>query len=385
MILRSKVAALVACAAAASWLACSSDESRETPADADAAPPPVTEAADASAPIDAAPDPTADCATQIVDGLPHRLGCLDLYADVGAKTVSADYAAFTPGVELWSDGAEKHRWVKLPAGAKIDASDPNEWVFPVGTTLAKEFAVSGKRIETRFFRKDAKGWHHAAYRWNEAETEAARVDQGERVALPNRTPYEIPKSADCTYCHAGRKEPVLGFEPVSLGVAAAKGVTLAALVAAGRLSPAPTTTTFTVPDDGTGKLAAAAGWLHANCGHCHNESPAAGAYGAKLKLLLKATELSPPDGGAASAGALAVVRTGVCAPSERFDDAAGANFLYVRGGAPAKSLVSLLSGSRGAPGQESIVNQMPPLVSHMVDPIGHAALDAWITARPPCP
>lgn len=385
MVLRAKVVGLVACAAAAvGWLACSSEGGGEAAPEADGAPPPVVEVEEAGATTDAAPKPD-DCTSQIVDGLPHRLGCLDLYTDLGAKTVSADYASFTPGVELWSDGAAKRRWVKLPAGATIDATDPDDWTFPVGTTLAKEFAIDGKRIETRFFRKDGVGWHHASYRWNEAETEAVRIDQGERIALPNRTPYEVPKSADCNFCHAGRKEPVLGFEPVSLGLASAMGVTLAALVAAGRLSPAPTRTALAIPDDGTGKLAAAAGWLHANCGHCHNEAPKAGAYGAKLKLLLRATELAPPDGGVASAGALAVLRTGVCVASERFDDAAGANFLYVRGGEPAKSLASLLAGARAAPGQESILNQMPPLVTHAVDPIGHAALDAWITARPPCP
>lgn len=390
MLDRSKAAALVVCAAATlGWLACSSGDGAGAPAPpepaADAAPPPVTTAEDASPAVDAAPPPVDDCGTQIVDALPHRLGCVGLYTDIAAKAVSPDYAAYTPGVELWSDGAEKHRWVSLPTGGTVDATNPDEWTFPAGTTLAKEFAVAGKRIETRIFRKDDKGWHHASYRWNDAETEADRIDLGATVPLPNRTPYEIPKSADCIYCHAGRKEPVLGFEPVSLGLPAAKGLTLAALVAAGRISPTPSKTALTIPDDGTGKLAAAAGWLHANCGHCHNEATTAGAYGARLKLLVKTSELAPPDAGVASSANLAVVRTGVCLPSERFDDTAGTNFLYVRGGDPAKSLASLLSGSRAAPGQENIVNQMPPILTHMVDATGHAAFDAWISALPPCP
>ena len=42
--------------------------------------------------------------------------------------------------QLWADYATKQRWILLPPGTKIDATDPNEWVFPVGTKVWKEFS-----------------------------------------------------------------------------------------------------------------------------------------------------------------------------------------------------------------------------------------------------
>ena len=60
---------------------------------------------------------------------------------------------YTPSTPLWSDGAQKQRWIELPPNTQIDISNPNEWTFPVGTKLFKEFRVNGKRVETRMFQK----------------------------------------------------------------------------------------------------------------------------------------------------------------------------------------------------------------------------------------
>ena len=45
-------------------------------------------------------------------------------------------------VELWSDGAKKQRWIQLPPGEKIDVADLDNWQFPKGTKLWKQFTVS---------------------------------------------------------------------------------------------------------------------------------------------------------------------------------------------------------------------------------------------------
>ena len=81
--------------------------------------------------------------------LPERLSETGLYADVATKRVAEGLLAFTPQYPLWSDGARKSRWIALPPGTSIDASDPDAWVFPVGTRLWKEFAFE-RRIETRY-------------------------------------------------------------------------------------------------------------------------------------------------------------------------------------------------------------------------------------------
>ncbi len=78
---------------------------------------------------------------------PSTLACTGLYADIVTKTLAPGVRFYAPAVPLWSDAAQKGRWIQLPAGTQIDASDPNEWTFPVGTKVWKEFskAASGSR------------------------------------------------------------------------------------------------------------------------------------------------------------------------------------------------------------------------------------------------
>src|SRR5688572_22461093 len=77
--------------------------------------------------------------------LPRRISELGVYSDLRTGTVVADARPYVPSFELWSDGASKRRWIRLPRGARIDTSDLDAWRFPVGTELFKEFWASGKR------------------------------------------------------------------------------------------------------------------------------------------------------------------------------------------------------------------------------------------------
>jgi hypothetical protein len=326
-----------------------------------------------------------DCAADVqADGLQQHLDCTGLYTDFASKTVAAENKLYTPGVTFWSDGAEKARYFYLPPGAKIDIANFDEWKFPNGTKVWKEFKVDGKRIETRLYLKAKDSWRHTTYRWNAAETDAVRKDNGEKVPIAGKTvSYEVPNTGQCDACHAGRTEPLLGIEAVSLGLPTAQGVTLASLAADGRFSVAPPTTTITIPDDGTTKAAPALGWLHANCGSCHNNNPNAGAAFTGQFLLLRPSQLLP-EAGVVSAVDLDSYKTTVNKVSNRQDVDAGTNYLRIAGGDPAHSLLSILSGRRvtGTDEPNSGI-QMPPLVTRQVDTAGHALLDAWITVIPP--
>lgn len=56
----------------------------------------------------------------------------------------------------------------MPEGEAIDASQPEEWAFPVGTRFWKEFSFEGSRVETRFSPKLPDGsFRFAAYVWGE--------------------------------------------------------------------------------------------------------------------------------------------------------------------------------------------------------------------------
>jgi hypothetical protein len=375
--------------AASIWAGCSSDEGGTTDAPDSAIPDssvPDTYDPPKEAGIDASP-PKRDCAADVqADGLQQHLDCTGLYADFGAKTVAPENKLYTPGVTFWSDGAEKARYLYLPPGAKIDIANFDEWKFPNGTKVWKEFKLAGKRIETRLYLKTKDSWRHTTYRWNDAETDAVRKDSGERVMQAGKPDYEVPNTGQCDACHAGKTEPLLGIEAVSLGLPTAQGVTLASLAADGRFSVAPPVTTITIPDDTATKVAAPAlGWLHANCGACHNDSPNAGAAFTKQFFMLRPSQLLP-EAGTATVQDLDTWKTAVNVPSSRQDVDAGTNYLRIAGGDPAHSLASILSGRRvtGADEPNPII-QMPPLVTRQVDTQGHALLDAWINALPPPP
>ncbi len=329
-----------------------------------------------------------DCANDVdPDGIWKHLECSGLYASFADKQVASDVRPYKPAFELWSDGAEKQRWVFLPAGSKIDISDWNDWSYPVGTKLWKEFKLGGKRIETRLFTKlPDQSWAHTVYRWNADESDAVRKDGGESIAGlgPDGGPYEVPSSGQCDQCHMGRKDQVLGFEAVSLGLPNATGQTLARLVEEGWLSQAPPATTFDLP--GSAEAKAAIGWASINCGACHNANTNAAATFRK-HMLVHASELLPADGGTPPAvEQLDFYKQTYCVDAFRTDPDAGAPYKYIRGGSPASSMMSILAGRRTAP--DVLPNpgvQMPPIVSRAVDQQGVAAFNAWVATLPACP
>jgi hypothetical protein len=315
---------------------------------------------------------------------PQDLRCTGLYASWSAKTLAPGVRAYAPAVPFWSDGAAKERFVYLPPGQTIDTSDMDDWVLPVGTKLWKEFRIGGTRIETRIYFKIAPAtWSRTTYLWSsDGETSATRLDTGARNLAG--TTYEIPQAIDCDQCHAGKKDQLLGFDAINLGLPGASGVTLAVLAAEGKLSSAPATTALAIPNDVTGVAPPAVGWLHSNCGSCHARYPLAAAFATFMYTRLTVAQLYP-DAGAATVKALDVYATtaGVDATQPAYTG------LGMKRLAPASadtSLVAHLAGRRdpldGGASADAAAGQMPPLASHVVDDAGVAALRAWINAMP---
>jgi hypothetical protein len=326
------------------------------------------------------PDTTVHCDTdQQADGLYTHLQCAGLYSNILAKTIAPELKPYTPGLVLWADGAEKQRWISLPPGQKIDNTDPDEWVFPNGTKVWKEFQLDGKRIETRLYAKGADGiWQHTTYVWDDAESDARRADGGKLIPRPNGTPYEVPTSNECNECHSGRKDRLLGLEAVNLGMPGAQGVTLASLVKDGLLTNPPASTTVAFPEDATGKAAAALAWVHVSCGPCHNRSKDSSAQNSMIRFLTYPSDLALPV-----TGLDAYTTTVDRQTSTDIPDGGGAQFQVIKRGDPSSSLASYLSGRRVAPGDvPNVKQQMPPIVTRLVDTKGHQLLDDWITALP---
>lgn len=316
----------------------------------------------------AATDVIAGCEGASDEGAPQDLRCTGLYTDVAAKTLSAQARPYTPAVSFWSDGAEKARFIKLPEGAKIDTQAMDDWKFPVGTKLWKEFQVNGRRIETRFFQKIRDDrWQQATYVWTPDQASATKAD-GAEIDLGGGAMYHVPKSSECNDCHRGRLDKVLGFEAVSLGQPTATGLNLAALVAEGRLSAPPAKTSVTLAQDATGKSADAVSWLHVNCGtSCHTGTPQGTGYGTGLVLRLSWDEIAnkPP-----AEWAIMKATIGASIRSPKW-----AGETRVTPGDPSASVLYRLLSQRGG-------QQMPPIATKVVDERGRAAVEAWIAAMP---
>ncbi|MEZ4234179.1 MAG: hypothetical protein R3B89_33705 [Polyangiaceae bacterium] len=195
---------------------------------------------------------------------PARLSETGLYADVTSESLADGVQAFEPQFKLWSDGATKRRWVYLPDGAQIDTSDHDYWVYPQGTKLWKEFTRDGVRVETRMLEKTAQGWTMIAYQWQADQQDALPVPDG--VENASGTSHDIPSVSQCQQCHDNLPDRSLGFTEVQLAHSGG-GVTLQGLIDSNRLTSPPSVSPL-VPGDATAR--AALGYLHANCGMCHN-------------------------------------------------------------------------------------------------------------------
>jgi hypothetical protein len=290
--------------------------------------------------------------------LPKRLSQTGLFAEGGTETLAQGVRTYTPRFALWSDGAEKRRWFRLPSGTRIDTHDMDAWLFPEGTQFWKEFTRDGVRVETRLLQKigPADGdWVGMAYLWDDAQHDAYAVPYGAIDALG--TPHNVPAASECMACHGGTKSRVLGFSAIQLGSdSSASGLVLSDLVEAELLTQEPDDLELVVP--GTSTEQTALGYLHANCSSCHNQARPS-HDGARcfepdnaLDFRLNVAELREPAD-------TATYRT---------------MGKVVRRGHPGESRLIELVSHRG------MFKQMPPLASERVDEDGVALLRAWIGA-----
>jgi hypothetical protein len=273
-----------------------------------------------------------------------------LYRDIANKLLAPDLIAFEPTYKLWSDGAEKHRYVRVPAGERIDTSDMDHWQFPVGTMFFKEFSLGGKRLETRLVARTGPGerdYFMGAFVWNDDESDATFVPDGQSNV--RGTEHDVPKVKNCFTCHDGDTGRVLGFSAVQLPDAPVALLT------------EPPDAPFQVPGDA--RTVAALGYLHANCAHCHNEN---GAARPDTDMILR---LSVHD---TRAEDTATYRTTVGVEMQYFESSPLS--LRIAPGAAEDSGVFFRMSQRGPK------TQMPPLATEIVDDDGIESVRAWIDA-----
>jgi hypothetical protein len=287
-------------------------------------------------------------------GRPTLLSQAGLYRDFASRELASDLFDFAPTHVLWSDGATKRRFLRLPPGKNIDTSDPDHWVFPVGTQLWKEFSSNGVLVETRLIERTGPGdmdYWMGSFVWRDDESDAEFAELGAQDI--RGTDHDAPTAQQCWTCHLGEPGRILGFSAVQLPAA-----TLAQI--APRLS-APVEP-YVVP--GAPAVSAALGYLHANCGHCHSEFGIA-RPDTDMILRLVVADVTVAD--------TATCRTTFGQPLTRFHDPAVS--LRVAPGDPDASGITFRMATR------EVGKQMPPLATEKVDTVGLDAVRAWIATN----
>lgn len=201
---------------------------------------------------------------------------------------------------LFSDYADKNRFVWMPSGKSARYRENDTFEFPHGAVLAKTFFFSGKRIETRLLVNTKNGWVGLPYVWNAEQTDATLEIVPDPVAVEYRHAsgevekfdYVIPNSNQCMGCHenSGVMEPI-GPKTRHLNkmfdYPDGRENQLARWSKAGYLEGVPESPPRAAVwnDPSTGSLGQRArAYIDINCGHCHNPRGPANTTGLKLTV-----------------------------------------------------------------------------------------------------
>jgi cytochrome c553 len=322
---------------------------------------------------------------------PALLSETGLYAGGGTSEIDSRNRPFSPQYPLWTDGAAKRRWVRLPEGAAIDATNLSRWEFPIGTKFWKEFGFDGRKVETRMlWRVSAERWVFATYVWNDAQTDAALAPE---TGIPNIAEvapgkrHSIPGIADCRACHDSARTEILGFNALNLSddrdpnaphaetltreMLTLKTLTEENLIAPARpeLISAPPRIAASSPE-----ARAALGYLSTNCGNCHNRESSLASLGLDLKYSVAVRgggSSDPPANECAPALVTTAGKRGHWVVPEAQEESR----LINPGKPEASAIIRRVKSRRPS-------SQMPPLGSVLVDKQGVDVLTAWVNSSP---
>lgn len=301
---------------------------------------------------------------------PKTLSATGCFASTAPLVPAAGVIPYDVRSPLWSDGADKQRWLALPDGAQVHIGADGDWELPIGAVLLKSFSVGGRRVETRMLVRHADGdWAGYSYEWNDAQTDAVLLEVGKDRDLGGQT-WTFPSRAQCIECHTAAAGHTLGLETAQLnrdlvypgGVSANQLATLDHIgLFDARLWQLPDELSrLPVPADAGPVADRARAYLHGNCSFCHRPG---------------GTGRGPADFRFSTPFAA----VGVCDAVPQTGDLGVAGARLLKPGDPSRSIISLRTHAPfGA-------DRMPPLGSHLVDPVGTQVLDDWIRAVISCP
>ncbi|WP_458626525.1 PQQ-dependent sugar dehydrogenase [Winogradskyella sp. PC D3.3] len=170
--------------------------------------------------------------------MPQLLSETEIFTDLTTLEVNEGIVPYELYESFWSDGALKRRWIAVPntdgvysgPEEQIKYSEYNDWEFPPGTVIIKQFNLQiddnnpsiTKKIETRFSIVDKNGdWYFLTYNWNDTQTDAVlqttSLNETVTIATDNnggtRTQtWHFPSNTECNTCHNEANKGNLGLK-----------------------------------------------------------------------------------------------------------------------------------------------------------------------------
>jgi uncharacterized repeat protein (TIGR03806 family) len=271
---------------------------------------------------------------------------------------------------LWSDDADKGRFMAIPDGAHIDIDDEGRLQLPVGSIVGKNFILDNRIIETRLLLhyQQPHGWKGYSYEWNDTQTEASLLGAAKDKDI-NGQIWHYPSRAECDACHTPVAGFTLGPEIAQLNrsfLYAETGINANQLISLDSIDVLSrplndvekSTTLYAIDNTAYSAERRARSYLHTNCANCHQPG---GPGGGDMDLRM-ATPL--PE-------------AGICNTAPLNDSLGLTNPVIVAPGNPDQSILVLRM-------EDTEVHRMPPLASTIVDTQALAVIRTWIDQLEDC-
>jgi uncharacterized repeat protein (TIGR03806 family) len=315
-----------------------------------------------------------------------HLSSYRLFDDIKSQAAAPALFAYDLNTALFSDYAQKHRWLYLPDGAVAGWQDADPLDLPVGTVIVKTFAFPHDRrdltagedlVETRLLVHRAAGWDAVSYLYDADDADAQIAIAGAEVPVSwihddgsmRSDVYTVPNKNQCKNCHGEHDDVLTPLGPkvrhLNRAQPGAAQNQLQLLVAAGKLTGAPAdmaswprAPVFDDPASGTLE-ARARGYLDINCSHCHNPGGAARTSGVDFSLTSPSME-----------------SLGICKNPTAAGRGSGGFLFDIVPGRPDQSIVTFRISSTEAD------IKMPELSRNLVHDEGVALIRDWISSLP---
>jgi len=321
---------------------------------------------------------------------PQLLSQTGAFANLTNLTPAQGVMPYKVNAPLWSDRAEKERWVALPNDGTFNSSSEqvyfradSEWDFPEGTVFIKHFELPvdesnpaiTRKVETRFFVLGKDGAAYGVtYKWNDAGTDAELLMTGDSkpftITREDGSTYQqtwdFPSRQECITCHNENAGSVLGVKTHQLNgdlTYPSTGITANQLETWNHLGifhtdigdPLSYLQAKHISDPNASLEIRVRSYLDANCAMCHRPGGVNGAFDARFPTPLDFQNIIN---------------------SNNISNASTPGGKIVVPGNPQQSEMWIRDVSLNG-------NSMPPLAKNLVDDTYIAVLTDWINGLDP--